>query len=243
MKNRRTSAAALVASLVLVVASLGAWISMSSAGVGTDLDRIALAGASAAGAPPRSDAPPKGSARMSTPSGPSGPSRSSFGEIPVVDATRIDPPEEAEPPRRLAIPSVDLAMPISATGVTRDGQMELPSDPQEIGWYRFGALPGDDVGSAVLGGHVDSVRHGTGPLERLAAVKAGSRVAVTSADGQRLLYRVTSVERISKAALPVDRLFDPTVPHRLVIVTCGGRYLPEAGGYEDNIVVIATQMR
>jgi hypothetical protein len=51
---------------------------------------------------------------------------------------------------------------------------------------------------------------------------------------------VTAVERISKADLPTDRLFDPDVKHRLVVVTCGGRYLPEAGGYEDIIVVIAT---
>ena len=60
---------------------------------------------------------------------------------------------------------------------------------------------------------------------------------------ERIDYRVTSVERITKSALPVDRLFAPDVDHRLVIVTCGGRYLPEAGGYEDNIVVIAEPVR
>jgi hypothetical protein len=117
--------------------------------------------------------------------------------------------------------------------------MELPDDPRTIGWYQFGALPGDPRGSAVLGGHVDSQRYGTGPLARLASVQDGARITVTGADGQRFRYRVTSVERITKAALPVDRLFDPEVPHRLVIITCGGRYLPDSGGYEDNIVVIA----
>jgi hypothetical protein len=134
-------------------------------------------------------------------------------------------------------------MPIRATGVQGDGQMELPDDPREVGWYRFGALPGDARGSAVLGGHVDSVRYGVGPLARLAGVEVGARIAVTGPDGDQLRYRVTAVERISKAALPTDRLFDPDVKHRLVVVTCGGRYLPEAGGYEDNIVVIATPIR
>jgi hypothetical protein len=117
--------------------------------------------------------------------------------------------------------------------------MELPDDPRRIGWYRFGALPGDDRGSAVLGGHVDSERYGTGPLARLAAVHEGAQITVTGADGQRIRYEVTSVERIEKAALPVDRLFAPDVAHRLVVVTCGGLFLPDAGGYEDNIVVIA----
>lgn len=239
MSNHRTSVAALAASLVLVVVSLGAWLLRPAAGVGTDLDQITRAGASAAGGQPGSaTASPLDRSPSSAPSGPG-----SFGEVPVVDATRIVAPQDVAPPRRLVVGSVDIAMPVLATGVTADGQMELPADPSQVGWYRFGALPGNPEGSAVLGGHVDSVRYGTGPLARLAQVREGARVTVTSGAGQRLGYRVISVERISKAALPVDRLFDPTGPHRLVIVTCGGRYLPAAGGYEDNIVVIAEPLR
>jgi sortase (surface protein transpeptidase) len=123
--------------------------------------------------------------------------------------------------------------------VLDDGQMELPDDPARIGWYRFGPTPGEARGSVVLGGHVDSQRYGVGPLARLAAVREGARITVTTAGGSTVDYRVTSVERISKAALPTDRLFDPDIKPRLVVITCGGRYLPEAGGYEDNIVVIA----
>ena len=239
MSSHRISAAVLVASLVLVVVSLGAWLRMPETGVGTELDQITLAGASAAGGQGGAEPVPPGEASSSASSG----SGSLFGEIPVVDATRIVTPEEDAPPRRLVVGGVDITMPIQATGVTADGQMELPPDPREGGWYRFGALPGDLEGSALLGGHVDSLRYGTGPLARLAEVRAGARVTVTDADGQRLRYRVTSVERISKGALPVDRLFDPNGPHRLVIVTCGGRFLPDAGGYEDNIVVIAEPVR
>ncbi|HYN56561.1 MAG TPA: class F sortase [Motilibacterales bacterium] len=240
MSSQRTSAAALVASLVLVVVSLGAWLRMPATGVGTELDQITLAGASAAGGQGGSAEPVPPSDTSSAASPGSG---SLFGEVPVVDATRIVAPEEVAPPRRLVVASVDITMPIQATGVTADGQMELPLDPSQVGWYRFGAPPGDPEGSAVLGGHVDSLRYGTGPLARLAEVRVGARVSVTDADGQRLRYRVTSVQRISKGALPVDRLFDPNGPHRLVIVTCGGRFLPDAGGYEDNIVMIAEPVR
>jgi hypothetical protein len=234
MSSRRHAAATFVASLVVVVVSLGVWVTSRGQGVGTDLEQFTLATASAAGG--------SGSSENPSQSGPPGqaPMVPRFADVPVVDATRIEVPDEVPPPRRVSIAGVDIAMPVTATGVTSDGQMELPDDPRTIGWYRFGALPGDARGSAVLGGHVDSERYGTGPLARLASVQDGARITVTGADGQRIRYRVTSVERITKAALPVDRLFDPDVPHRLVIVTCGGRYLPDAGGYEDNIVVIAT---
>jgi hypothetical protein len=235
MMSRRSAATAFVASLVLVVVSLGVWLTSRGQGVGTHLDQVTLATSSVAGGSGDPGDPRPGGSSMpaQTPTVPR------FADVPVVDATRIEVPDEVQPPRKVRIASVDIAMPISATGVTGDGQMELPDDPRTIGWYRFGALPGDARGSAVLGGHVDSERYGTGPLARLASAQEGDPITVTDADGQRIRYEVTSVERITKAALPVDRLFDPDVAHRLVIVTCGGRYLPDAGGYEDNIVVIA----
>lgn len=240
MSSRRSASVAFVAMLALVTFSLGAWVSSGGPGVGAHLRQVTLATASVAAGSPDSD--PRASSEP-PPTRPTGPGRSSpvppSSAVPVVDATRIAALDEAAPPRAVRIASVDLEMPVVATGVTRDGQMALPQDPRRIGWYRFGALPGDARGSAVLGGHVDSSRFGVGPLARLASVRDGARISVTAADGDRLEYRVASVERITKAALPVDRIFDPEGPHRLVLVTCGGRFLRDAGGYEDNIVVIA----
>ncbi len=234
MKSRTSAVATLVASLVLVGVSLGLWATAGPRGVGLDLPATtSVPGASAV-------EPAEPGPRTGTP-----PSRGSSGllpapgSVPVQDATRIQPLAQAEPPRRVSIPSVDVSMPIVATGVLEDGQMELPEDPRRIGWYRFGPVPGEPRGSVVLGGHVDSQRYGVGPLARLAAVEEGARITVTDADGTSVRYRVTSVERISKAALPTERLFAPDSAPRLVVITCGGRYLPEAGGYEDNIVVIA----
>ncbi len=251
MSSRRDAALAFVASLLVLVVCLALWVSDRGQGVGTDLERVTLAATSDAGAvagPQGVDAGLEPSPVTDTSA--AGPVSSAppqqgprFADVPLADATRIEAPAPVPPPRRVSIPSVDIAMAITATGVTSDGQMELPGDPSRIGWYRFGALPGDARGSVVLGGHVDSVRYGVGPLARLASVREGARIAVTGSDGQRIDYRVASVQRISKAALPVDELFDPEVAHRLVIVTCGGRYLPEAGGYEDNIVVIAEPLR
>lgn len=236
----RGAAATFVASLVLVVVSLGLWAT-ADAGVGTDLERVTATSSTAAGGvgPVRTGDGEGDVDKLPS----SSPARTeglpAASAVPRADATRIAAPQAMESPRRVAIPSVGIRMAVEATGVRKDGQMELPEDPRTIGWYQFGASPGDDRGSAVLGGHVDSVRYGVGPLARLAGVEVGARIIVTGSEGERLRYRVTSIERISKAALPTDRIFAPDVAHRLVVVTCGGRYLPEAGGYEDNIVVVA----
>ena len=243
MNSRTSAAATFVASLVLVGVSLGHWATAGQRGVGTDLERVTSTSATATA--DRSGSGDGGAVGDQRSAG--RPARSvglpGASAVPRADATRIAAAPAVDPPRRVTIPSAGIRMPVQAAGVRPDGQMELPEDPRIVGWYRFGAAPGEGRGSTVLGGHVDSVQYGVGPLARLAGVQVGARIVVTGPTGERLDYRVMSVERISKAALPTDRIFDPEVAHRLVVITCGGRYLPEAGGYQDNIVVVAKPVR
>ena len=242
MSQRTRALVALVASIALLVGSGVAWAMARTSGVGTDLEQVAVARVaadSAASRGPQRPAAPAAQDAATTDRDTSEDAVRPGIDIPVVDATEIVIPEPVAPPRQLRVDSVGISMPIAATGVAQDGQMELPEDPQVIGWYRFGSSPGDRRGSTVLGGHVDSVAGGIGPLARLASVQVGDTVTVTGSDGAPVRYRVETVQRITKAALPVDTLFRPGGRHQLAVVTCGGRYIPEAGGYEDNIVVIA----
>jgi sortase family protein len=142
-------------------------------------------------------------------------------------------------PIRLVVASAGLTMPIEAVGVGGDGQMALPPRPTTIGWYRFGPSPGDAAGSVVLGGHIDSRQYGVGPLARLRTVRPGDLIEITRADGEVLRYRASAVRDIPKQKLAVDELFDREGLPRLRIVTCGGPYDPDAGGYRDNLVVTA----
>ncbi|MGA7688116.1 MAG: class F sortase [Jiangellales bacterium] len=244
MSQRTRALVALVASIALLVGSGVAWSMGRSSGVGTDLEQVTVARVAADSAasrgPQRPTAPTSQAGAQTSDRNSSDDAVRPGIDIPVVDATEIVIPDPVAPPLRLRVDSVGIDMPIAATGVAQDGQMELPDDPQEIGWYQFGASPGDRRGSAVLGGHVDSVAGGIGPLARLASVQVGDTVTVAGSDGAPVDYRVENVQRITKAALPVDTLFRPGGRHQLAVVTCGGQYIPEAGGYEDNIVVIAT---
>ncbi len=124
-------------------------------------------------------------------------------------------------------------------GVAEDGQMALPPDPRTIGWYQYGAGPGDRVGSVVLGGHLDSREYGVGPLVRLKKLKRGDVVEVRTTGAPVVRYRVSEIRDIPKKKLAVDNLFDRAGPRRLQVVTCGGPYDADGGGYRDNLVVTA----
>lgn len=55
-------------------------------------------------------------------------------------------------------------------------------------------------------------------------------------------YRVVSVERISKAEVPLDRVFTLDGDPHLVLVTCGGAFDREARSYTDNYIVTAEKV-
>ncbi len=142
-------------------------------------------------------------------------------------------------PIRLVVATAALNMAVKSVGVGADGQMALPADPTDIGWYRFGPGPADRAGSVVLGGHLDSREFGVGPLSRLRKVRPGDLIEITMTDRSVAGYRVTTVKNIPKQKLAVDDLFDREGSRRLRIVTCGGPYDADAGGYRDNLVVTA----
>ncbi|MEU4605481.1 class F sortase [Kribbella sp. NPDC023972] len=152
-----------------------------------------------------------------------------------------DPPAltKAAQPVRLQLASVGIDIPVVAVGVASDGQMELPPDPAMIGWYRFGPSTTDLRGAVVLAGHVDSKQYGVGPLVRLRELRLDALVTVQLSDSTVTRYRVQTVENIPKTSTALDQVFDRDGARLLRVITCGGPYDRNGGGYRDNLVVTA----
>lgn len=160
-------------------------------------------------------------------------------ELPGVRELPLVSPERAVPPVTVSIPAIDATAPVVPTGVTRDGAAEIPEDVDLVGWYRFGAGPTSTSGSTVIIGHRDGRGQGRGVLYDLAGVAPGDRVVVTVETGEKVAYRIVSREVFDKQVVPLDELFSRSGPARLTLITCGGAYVPEQGGYQSNVVVTA----
>ncbi|URN18571.1 class F sortase [Streptomyces sudanensis] len=131
-----------------------------------------------------------------------------------------------------------LDAPVRPVGVTGAGDLAVPADPAVAGWYRFGPAPGGPRGSSVLVGHVDD---GTGALGEFAALRdvaAGDSVEVRRAGSTPVRYRVTARSTVPKDALPA-RVFRRSGPPVLTLVTCAPPFVPEAGGYQANLIATA----
>ncbi|GHG27243.1 class F sortase [Streptomyces filamentosus] len=177
--------------------------------------------------------PVRASAPAASPRPPGG--RSSHAPAPAVRDRAAAIPA----PVSVRIPRLRLAAPVEAVGVAPDGQVAVPDDPARAGWYRFSPSPGAVAGSSVVVGHVDATGRGLGVLAALSEVREGDEVVVDRRDRSTTTYRITSRRTVAKDALAGSGAFRREGPPVLTLITCAGPYLPEAGGYQNNLVVTA----
>ncbi|EIF00423.1 class F sortase [Saccharomonospora glauca] len=119
-----------------------------------------------------------------------------------------------------------------------DAVLPVPDDLGEATWW--GAGLDAPSGASVFAGHVNWQGR-TGPFAELWDVHIGDRVTVTDDDGTTFTYAVSQIFTLGKDELPsrAPELFGQSGPHRLVLVTCGGRWLGGTTGYAENRVVVA----
>jgi hypothetical protein len=142
-------------------------------------------------------------------------------------------------PTSIRLPSGRLAD-VLAARVRPDGVLNVPQNPNQVGWWTGGAQADEPYGSIVLAGHVDTAARGTGVLAEMMRMRTGDRVKL--ADGVHgQIYRVRTVGQVPKAKLSAGTdLFDQNVKHRLVLITCAGPFDQRAHSYRDNLVIVAT---
>lgn len=161
--------------------------------------------------------------------------------IPIYQANIAAQPKlgvRAATPVALRIEAIGVAAAVEAVGVSKDGSVEIP-EADRVGWYQYGSAPGDPTGSAVIVGHRDSRTLGRGVLFDLGAVKLGEQIKVRMSSGETLNYRVVERRSYAKQGLPWATFFTDRGTPRLTVITCGGAYDADNGGYQDNIIVTA----
>ena len=141
-------------------------------------------------------------------------------------------------PVAVRIPAHDVVSRVVPVGVDQGtGELSVPADPAEVGWYQFGSTPGA-AGTAVLAGHLDW-KGRPGAFIHLDEVQPGERIEVDLGDGTSHAFVVAETHLILKTELPPD-LFARTGPSKLVLITCGGEFDRSVRRYKQNVVVVAT---
>jgi hypothetical protein len=174
------------------------------------------------------------------PSTPAPPPPVTTSAAPAAQTSTAPPPPPPPPPQRPG--TVRLPAGGTATLVRKDlgpgGELPIPNDLGQATWW--GAELNAAGGASVFAGHVNW-RGATGPFAELWNAEIGAVVTIVDSAGKSWRYRISQLVTVHKDDLPAraEDLFGQSGPHRVVLVTCGGRWVGGSDGYEENRVVVA----
>lgn len=157
------------------------------------------------------------------------------GEGPRIATAAVE--RQVAPPVTLGVPALDLTTRLIGLRKARDGSLQVPEDPQRVGWYSQGPAPGD-AGPAVLVGHVDSYR-GPGIFARLHELVPGDEIRIRRADGSLAVFEVRQVQEYAKRDFPTEVVYRGNGDASLRLITCGGEFDRASRSYRSNVVVFA----
>jgi sortase (surface protein transpeptidase) len=153
-------------------------------------------------------------------------------------AVREAAPLKSSRPVAITIPALGVRSSVVRLGVGWNRELQAPSDPAMVGWYRDSSAPGA-AGAAVLAGHVTWDQEPAVFFE-LGALRPGQRVRITRADGRTAIFAITKVAQYDKGEFPTARVYRPVDRPVLRLITCGGRYDADSDAYEANVVAYGT---
>lgn len=142
-------------------------------------------------------------------------------------------------PSRIIIPALSINAHVQDLGVNSIGNMQAPNNFVDVGWYKYGTVPGYR-GSAVIDGHVDNGLGLAGVFTDLNKIQVGDDVDVQTIGGTVLKFVVADVQIYPYQSVPTDQVFSLTDAARLNLITCDGTWVNGQDTYNERLVVYTT---
>lgn len=122
-------------------------------------------------------------------------------------------------PVRLTIPAINIQAVVQSMGVTASGEMDVPNNSVDVGWFKLGSRPGLK-GSAVIAGHVDDHNGNAGIFMNLYKLKQGDNIYIEDDTGKTISF----VVRESRLYDPgyAEEVFSANGKAHLNLITCDG---------------------
>ncbi|HVE92460.1 MAG TPA: sortase [Actinomycetota bacterium] len=137
----------------------------------------------------------------------------------------------------VSISSIGVSGPVVTTSLDANRDMVIPDNSRDVAWLDYnGTFPGPTK-NAVLAGHRRWKGKG-GTLEPLEKAKPGDEVVVV-ADGTEYRFAFTWIRMYDANTPHAEELLGPTSVKSLTLVTCGGRFDPRTGHYQERVVARA----
>lgn len=158
---------------------------------------------------------------------------------PVEQHTSLSLP--ASEPVAVTIPVINVHSELAHTGLNADGSPAVPvgATVDQASWLTTSATPGA-TGTAVIIGHVDTVKSGPSIFYNLGKLKPGDEVMVDRQDGRTAVFTVNQIQAYAKDSFPSATVYGRTDSPSLRLITCTGAWDAAAHQYAQNLVAFAS---
>lgn len=139
-------------------------------------------------------------------------------------------------PMRLLIPAINVIANIQHVGVTSLGELDVPSNTVDVGWFKLGYRPGEK-GSAVISGHFDGKNGEVGVFTNLHTLKEGDKLYTEDEKG----ITTSFIVRESRMYDPgyAEEVFSTNDGVHLNLITCDGVWDGVKKIYSKRLIVFA----
>jgi LPXTG-site transpeptidase (sortase) family protein len=138
----------------------------------------------------------------------------------------------------IKITFLQKAVIVEEVSVEPDGTLETPKTWQTAGWYKKGAMPGEE-GNVVIDGHYDTNTGAPGAFWELKNLQTGDKVSLTDKLGRVFQYIVSSKSYYSINDPERSKIFESGKDKVLTVITCGGIWDYSSGTYNKRLVINA----
>ncbi len=155
----------------------------------------------------------------------------------VAETVTTTPEPNHTLPARLVIPDIKVDARVLYMGLTKGSSMEVPSNITDVGWYKYGPLPGNK-GSAVIAGHIDGLKGQPGVFVDLSKLQLGSAIFITDTNGSTTNFIVKASKKYGQNDQP-DEVFHSSDGVHLNLITCTGDWDKSQHQFLERLVVFA----
>ncbi len=149
--------------------------------------------------------------------------------------TPLAPVVQIAEPAKIRIAKIGLDASIIPVGVTKEGNMDVPKNLTQVGWYNKGPKPGEK-GKAVLDGHYGAPNQ-VGVFRKLDGLKEGDIVEVDDKNGKIWKFAVKRTEAYRPTGAPLNEIFGDAQKPMLNLITCYGDWYASAYKYDKRLII------
>jgi len=139
-------------------------------------------------------------------------------------------------PVALVIPSINVNSKIQYLGITPKGEMEVPNNIDDVGWFKLGSRPGEK-GSAVIAGHFNGENNQEGVFANLDKLIVGDKLSVVDDKGITISFTVREIRTYSPGF--AEEVFSSNDAPHLNLITCDGLWDGVKKSYDKRLVIFS----